>query len=101
MNMDKMDVEIDSELLSELLLARLRDRQRRTQDDLEAFRVEFDLFKTLEGQHGHAEPSSEAGQRRLAKIGRRIVGNLTAPANDNVEDCPNIIQKRVRHPSSI
>jgi hypothetical protein len=52
--MDKMDVKIDSDLLSELLLARLRDRQRRTQDDLEAFRVEFDLFKTLEGQHGHA-----------------------------------------------
>ena len=52
--MDKKDVKIDSELLSELLLARLRDRQRRTQDDLEAFRVEFHLFKTLEGQHGHA-----------------------------------------------
>ena len=52
--MDKMDVKIDSALLSELLLARLRDRQRRTQDDLEAFRVEFDLVKTLEGQHGHA-----------------------------------------------
>ncbi len=54
MNMDKMDVKIDSALLSELLLARLRDRQRRTQDDLEACRIELDLVKTLEGQHGHA-----------------------------------------------
>ncbi|HEY3196552.1 MAG TPA: hypothetical protein VGJ57_00955 [Nitrospirales bacterium] len=52
--MDKIDVTIDSELLSELLLTRLRDRQRRTQDDLEAFRVEFDLFKILQGHHSHA-----------------------------------------------
>ena len=53
--MDKMDVTIDSALLSELLLARLRDRRRRTQNDLEVFRIEFALFKALEGQpHGHA-----------------------------------------------
>jgi hypothetical protein len=50
-NMAKRDVKVDTELLSERLLARLRDRQRRTQDDLEAFRVEFDLFKTLDSQH--------------------------------------------------
>ena len=50
--MDKMDVTIDSALLSELLLARLRGR---TQNDLEVFRIEFALFKALEGQpHGHA-----------------------------------------------
>jgi len=41
---------------SELLLARLRDRQLRTQDDLEAFRIEFDLFKTLKGPQGDAWP---------------------------------------------
>ena len=29
----------------------------------------------------------------------RMVRNVTAPANDNVEECPDIIQKRVRHPS--
>ena len=50
--MDEMeDVTIGSALLSELLLA-LRDRQLRTQDDLEAFRNEFDLFKTLKGPQG-------------------------------------------------
>jgi hypothetical protein len=46
--MDEMEeVTMGSALLSEVLLARLRDRPRRTQDDLEAFRIEFDLFKTL------------------------------------------------------
>ena len=54
--MDEMvDVTIGSALLSELLLA-LRDRQLRTQDDLEAFRIEFDLFKTLKGPQGDAWP---------------------------------------------
>ena len=47
--MDEMeDVTIGSALLSELLLARLRDPQLRSQDDLEAFRIECDLFKTLQ-----------------------------------------------------
>jgi len=51
--MDEMEeVTIESALLSELLLARLRDRQLRTQDDLEAFQIEFDLFKTLKGPKG-------------------------------------------------
>ena len=43
---------------SELLLARLRDRQQRRQDDLEALLAQVDLFKALDTPYGHNLPSA-------------------------------------------
>ena len=49
---DKIKIE------SELLLARMRDRQQRRQDDLEALLAQVDLFKALDTPYGHNLPSA-------------------------------------------
>ena len=48
------DMDDNIKIESELLLARLRDRQQRRQDDLEALLAQVDLFKALDSPRDHA-----------------------------------------------
>ena len=60
------------------------------------------------GVRGPSEVRSGEGTRTggspdgllpLGRSGRGVVGYLAASANDHIEERPNFIQKRVRHPS--
>ena len=53
-----MNTKLAMKIEAEFLLARLRDHGNRAQDDLEAIRIEIDLFKALDTPYGHNLPSA-------------------------------------------